>query len=995
MSSVSTSSARQFRGRLGRTTLLTLLMLSLGPLMIMGALGYLRARSLLQQQVYSLLGSVANAQSQKIVAEINTGRLLLDRMLPDSETAQNILTVLAIANRQDENFQASRKSIFTELQAVNQAQTLFNQFMVVRPDGLIHVATQAEWEGHYLAGIPSDYFSSQHEFLSIFNLVPYYRNTLIFLTMVPIENEQGDLIATLIGVSEPNTIRDMIERATFFTTRHYFVTTDGDYVSVNPFPNALSRLIPVEPNDTQRGVIASAFNKPEHGGIQQFVSFQDVPVIAAATWVPGLDIGWVAEIPQAVVYSQLNSLVVFGLLIFAGTAALAIVILWIVNRQLVRPLLNLSKAVRKFSEGDWEERVPVNRQDEFGLLSHSFNQMADDLSGYYHSLEAKVDERTRQIQTSAEISQIAISTINLDELLRRTSELIANRFNLPYLAIYLIDDTGEFANLRRMIAPPSIQEAMHADRIKIDAMTLVGWVARSGRSKVNLVAIGGAALDGRSKKLPDARIEAGIPILVGTQVLGIMEVRASQVDELNEERISELQTVANQIAPALQNYYLLEATQVNLQETSLLYQVSHQIAQADTESQIYDLTTQTLQKTPYIAAFLVSARTGFKVISLSRSNPDGSSLFPEWLQVPPAVLDARLDSSAPLIISERTSAASLPAALVALPRQIGCSLIALIPVKRGSQLATMLILGIPAGKENSTQRFSYASLQPYTNLAELVTTALEKVQALADVRQRFNELQSLNSVSQAIAVETDLEALFGVIHKQVSQVMGAVDFQIALYDSSSQLVQIPYSYEGNEKIVYPAFTLGNNLISLVVRNRQPIMITRDLADRAQEMGIKTITGNTAKSWLGAPLIVAGEAIGAIVAQDLDNEDRFGEEDLRLMTTLALQVAAVVRNARLLEESRQRVKHESLLYEITNKIRRSGTIHAVLETTARELSLALGLHKTEIAIRSEAETYWQTDEGVKSSGNGHHPADRSALINPQGYRGGSPEVPHDA
>jgi GAF domain-containing protein len=225
--------------------------------------------------------------------------------------------------------------------------------------------------------------------------------------------------------------------------------------------------------------------------------------------------------------------------------------------------------------------------------------------------------------------------------------------------------------------------------------------------------------------------------------------------------------------------------------------------------------------------------------------------------------------------------------------------------------------------------------------------------------------------------------------------MGAVDFQIALYDSSSQLVQIPYSYEGNEKIVYPAFTLGNNLISLVVRNRQPIMIIRDLADRAQEMGIKTITGNTAKSWLGAPLIVAGEAIGAIVAQDLDNEDRFGEEDLRLMTTLALQVAAVVRNARLLEESRQRVKHESLLYEITNKIRRSSSIHAVLETTARELSLALGLHKTEIAIRSEAETYWQTDEGVKSSGNGHHPADRSEVINPQVYRGGSPEVPHDA
>ncbi len=929
------------------------------------------------------------------MAEINTGRLLLDRMLPDPETATDISTVLAIADRQDEAFLASREDLFSQLRAVNKVRTIFNQFFIARPDGLVHVATQAEWEGQYLAGIPADYFSTQHEFLSVYNQAPYYRNTLIFLTMVPIENEQGEQVATLVGVSEPNTIRDMVERATSFTTRHYFVTNQGDYVSVNPFANALYRLIPVEPNETQRTIISSMFANPNHQGVQQFVSFQDVPVIAAASWVPGLDIGWVAEIPQEDVYRQLNSLVFFGLLIFATTAALAIIILWIVNQQLIRPLLNLSKAVQKFSEGDWEERVPVNRQDELGLLSYSFNQMADDLTGYYQSLEAKVEERTRQIQTSAEISHIAISTINLDELLSKTCELIANRFNLPYIAVYLIDDTGEFTNLRKMIAPPTVREAMRADRIKVDAMTLIGWVARSGRSKVNLLAIGGAALDERSKKLPEARIEAGIPILIGARVLGILEVRASQVDALNEERISELQTVANQIAPALQNYYLLEATQVNLQETSLLYQVSHQIAQANSESQIFNLTLQTLQKTPYIAAFLISARTGFRVIPLSGSNPDGSSLFPEWLQMPPAVLDARIDSSAPIIISERTSATSLPSGLIALPRQIGCSLIALLPVKRDGQLVTLLILGIQAGSENSTQRFSYTSLQPYTNLAELVTTALEKVQALADVRQRFNELQNINSLSQAISVETDLDALFSVIHKQVSQVMGDVGFHIALYDSTNQLVQIPYAYQGNEKISYPAFSLGNNLISMIIRNRQPTMITRDLANRALEMGVETITGNIAKSWLGAPLIVAGETIGAIVVQDLEQEDRFSEEDMRLITTLALQVAAVIRNARLLEESRQRVKHETLLYEITNKIRRSANMHSILETTARELSVALGINKTEITIRPDIELSKLQDKGQKNAGNGHHSTKGKGMINPQGQLSGSLEVSNDA
>ena len=763
----------------------------------------------------------------------------------------------------------------------------------------------------------------------------------------------------------------MIQRATFFTTRHYFVTKDGDYISINPFPNALSKLIPVEPGETQRATIATAFNSPEHTGVEQFTSFQDVPVIAAATWVPGLDIGWVAEIPQEEVFRQLNSLIYFILLLFAGTAALALLILWVVNRQLIRPILHLANTARQFSEGDWQERVPVNRQDELGLLSYSFNQMADDLSEYTQSLEAKVEERTRQIQTSAEISQIAISTQNLDELLRRTTDLIAARFNLPYIAVYLIDDAGEFANLRKMVAPALVREALQADRIRIDPLTLIGWVARSGRSKVNLLAIGGAAQDERARKLPDARIEAGLPIAVGNRVLGVMEVRAPQVEALNQEHISELQHVANQIAPALHNQYLLEATQVNLQETSLLYQVSHQIAQADSEAQIVALTSQTLQKTPYIAALLVSARTGFNVIPLAGARPDGSRLFPEWLQVPPAVLDARIDSTAPIIFSERTSATSLPAALTALPHQIGCSLITLLPVKRSGKLATLLLLGIRAGSEISTQRFSFAGLQPYTNLAELVTTALEKVQALSDVRQRFNELQTLNSVSQSIAVETDLNALFGVIHKQVSQVMGNIDFQIALYDSASQLIHIPYAYEGDEKINYPTVKLGNNLISYVIQNRQPVLISRDLAERAQELGITIAAGETVRSWLGTPLIVAGEAIGAIVVQDHNQEDRFSEQDLHLMTTLSLQVAAVVRNARLLEESRQRVRHETFLYDITDKLRRSSNIHTILETTARELSAVLGVRKAEIVIRPDTISAQSPESEARKTNNGHH------------------------
>jgi GAF domain-containing protein len=96
-------------------------------------------------------------------------------------------------------------------------------------------------------------------------------------------------------------------------------------------------------------------------------------------------------------------------------------------------------------------------------------------------------------------------------------------------------------------------------------------------------------------------------------------------------------------------------------------------------------------------------------------------------------------------------------------------------------------------------------------------------------------------------------------------------------------------------------------------------------------------------------MVAGEAIGAIIAQDLDQEGRFDEDDKRLLMTLGSQVAVAIRNARLLESTYRQAARERLLYDITNKIRLSPNLAAILQTTARELSTALGARRANIQV----------------------------------------------
>jgi GAF domain-containing protein len=241
------------------------------------------------------------------------------------------------------------------------------------------------------------------------------------------------------------------------------------------------------------------------------------------------------------------------------------------------------------------------------------------------------------------------------------------------------------------------------------------------------------------------------------------------------------------------------------------------------------------------------------------------------------------------------------------------------------------------------------TLGPYINLIELMVMTVEKIQTQQGTQRRLAELQTMWNISQTISGETDLGTLFRVIHEQVEFVMGEINsFAIALYDAELDSIQIPYMVEAGRKVEVAPFPLGEGLTSIVIRTRRPLLLVADTEAKARALGAR-VAGVPARSWLGVPLLFGGEVIGAIIAQDIDHDYRFNEEDEHLLSTLAAQVAVVVRNAWLLETTRLRAEQERLLNDITAKIRRSVDIQTILKTTADELGAALGARRAHIEI----------------------------------------------
>lgn len=567
-------------------------------------------------------------------------------------------------------------------------------------------------------------------------------------------------------------------------------------------------------------------------------------------------------------------------------------------------------------------------------------------------LEKRVEERTQalqrrlaQIRTAAEITRMAMRAPHLNELLSITVNRIVEQFNYYYAAIFLIDPQGKYAVLREATGKVGKELKARNYKLAVGSRSIVGWVTTHNQPRIS-TDVNEDDLYLQDELLPQTRSEACLPLAIGDQVVGALDVQSTTPEAFDEEDIVILQTLADQIASVIRNMRLLENTQINLQEINLLYEASHRISQAETVAEIIEHITNVFTHTNYASAVLVTEGRRMRLHSVSNprtgehTRVEGEEFLPFSIED----IESTLPRREPYLLVTEFSQTTLPAALIHVPRRLECEEIVYLPVWGRAHLAALFILG---ARESGT--LTSQIIQPYASLAEFASVALGKIEAIRGTQEQVSNLSVLNNVSQVIATETDLKRLYRVIHQQVSRVMGDVIFYIALYDAETHYIRIPYMYEDGTTSQIDPFPVGEGLTSIVIREKKPLLLVEDTERRARELGAKQI-GKVARSWLGVPLMVSGEVIGVMNVQDTEHEHAFTPDDERLLSTLAAQVAVAIRNAQLIADARAQAERERRLYEATRKVRESLDVQTILETAAQELSTSLGARRVTIEIK---------------------------------------------
>lgn len=255
---------------------------------------------------------------------------------------------------------------------------------------------------------------------------------------------------------------------------------------------------------------------------------------------------------------------------------LAIVLAIFISQQLTRPVIALTDVAQKISGGNFDVKADVNSGDEIGTLASTFNTMTVRLKQAFE----EVRRRALTVQTSAEISRRLSAAMNPRQLAIDVVEQLQAAFGYYHAHIYYVEEIS--GDLVMSGGTGEAGAIMFARGHRIPKGR--GLVRRAAETKaVVLVEDTAQAADWLPNPLlPETRSELAVPILLGEQVLGVIDVQQNVVNGLDQNDVELLQTIASQVAISLQNARVLEQSQQRAEYESLVNAIAQRIQRTTT-----------------------------------------------------------------------------------------------------------------------------------------------------------------------------------------------------------------------------------------------------------------------------------------------------------------------------------------------------------------------------------------------------------------------------
>ena len=501
----------------------------------------------------------------------------------------------------------------------------------------------------------------------------------------------------------------------------------------------------------------------------------------------------------------------------------------------------------------------------------------------------RVQATVEGLQTVAEVGTAITSQQDTQHLLQNVVELTKTQFDFYHAHIYLYDEMIDALVLSAGAGEIGRQMVNESRQIPLSAPQSL--VARSARERQGLV-VANVKADPSflpHPLLPETRSEMAVPLAVGEQLIGVMDIQSSIENGFSPEDINIQTTLASQIAVALQNAEQYEETQAALDEVNALQRA---------------LTREGWQA--YMTA--VNRPTQGFQISQNEINP---------------ILN---EDTAPTNGNDENNSIAYPLSV------------------RGTAIGK---IGVSTERKN----LSEDDLELLESISDQVAEALERARLFEETELARSQTEALFTGSENVVSSTSLnEILTALVKATALQKMDRatlIFFDKPWQDTSPESFSVAatWLHEGQEPLV----TIGTSY-SLThfpsdnVLDRNSLIVIDDIAndprvpETTKALFVQGLRAHTA---ITIPLVAGDQWIGYVLGL-CSTEFHINANEQRQIISLVGQAATVAQSQRLYEQAQARAQREQILREVSARVSSAVDAESVLQTATREIGRALGL-----------------------------------------------------
>lgn len=552
----------------------------------------------------------------------------------------------------------------------------------------------------------------------------------------------------------------------------------------------------------------------------------------------------------------------------------------------------------------------------------------------------ETEQRTAELGVINVVQEGLVREIDEQAIYNLVGEKMREIFNAQVIDIVTYDKTKNLVEDRyayekgdRTLMPPHTPIGYRKHVIESKQMLLLNT-----DNEKHAVAYGNKVIVGQMTKSV-----VFVPLLESNEVTGIVSLQnIDQENAFNESDVRLLVTLANSLSIALQNARLFDETKRLLKETeqrtaelATINKVQEGLVREMNAESIYEMVGEKMREV--FNAQVVDIVTYDRKANIiedryAYEKGDRSKVPP---REPYGIRKHIIESKQMLLINNSMREYEEKFVNPIFVGQ-GAKSAVFVPMMEGDEVTGIVSIQ-NLDEENA---FTESDVKMLVTLSNSLSIALQNARLfeetnrlLAQAKQRTAELQTVNNVSKTLASQLNPDELIARIGNQMKELFSANIVYLALLNEKTRMIYFPYQFG---EVMNPR-KIGEGLTSQILITGEPLLLNSEIESSATSLGFQRV-GLPAASYLGVPIPDGDKIIGVLSVQSTEQENRFTENDQRLLSTIAASVGVALRNARLFEEVQLAKLEAETATKIAEKANEAKS--AFLSTVSHELRTPL-------------------------------------------------------